>query len=50
MATGDGQLRRKDGTVVPVQWLASLTKVGNLEFVLSLFWERTEGQRASAAR
>ena len=41
VATGEGAMRRKDGQVVAVEYLASLTKVGNLEFVLCFFWARS---------
>ena len=49
VATGEGAMRRKDGQVVAVDYLASLTKVGKLEFVLCFFWPRGAGLSETSA-
>ncbi len=48
IAQGASELVRRDGVVVEVDFLAAVTKVGGLDFVLSFFWAAGSAPPASA--
>ncbi len=48
VAAGAGAIRKKDGTVAPVEFISSLTKVGGLDFVIGFFWDPAPARAARA--
>jgi len=46
--TGTSVLRHKDGSLIPTRYIASVTKVGGLEFLVGFFWERDREPSADA--